>query len=362
MELTALGLPPGATEPGGVAFRATPEALARANLQVRTASRLLVRRARFAARAMGELERKAGQLAWDAWLPRDLPVRWRVTSKKSRLYHQKGIAERLARASGRPVAAAEEDGAPEDELGGTGAQQLVVVRVLRDEVTVSLDSSGALLHRRGYRLETAKAPLRETLAAALLLAGGWDPDTPLVDPMCGSGTIAIEAALLARRIAPGAGRGFRFRHWRPWDDAAWAPLLAAARAAERPRAPAEIVASDRDAGAMRAARANAERAGVAADIRFVTRAVSDLEPQAGPGQLVSNPPYGVRVSEGRELRDLFARVGQLCRDRLPAFGVTLLVPEAPLERATGLSFRELFRTQNGGLLVRAVHAAARPGG
>ena len=311
----------------------------------------------FHARALGELERKLGLLPWETWLASGTRVQARVSCHKSRLYHQKAIAERVVRASGCAAAPpAGPDGEPDP---GT---QLVVVRVLRDEVTVSLDSSGALLHRRGYRLETAKAPLRETLAAALLLAGGWDPDTPLVDPMCGSGTIAIEAALLARRIAPGAGRGFRFRHWRPWDDAAWAPLLAAAGAAERPRAPAEIVASDRDAGAMRAARANAERAGVAADIRFVTRAVSDLEPQAGPGQLVSNPPYGVRVSEGRELRDLFARVGQLCRDRLPAFGVTLLVPEAPLERATGLSFRELFRTQNGGLLVRAVHAAARPGG
>ena len=311
----------------------------------------------FHARALGELERKLGLLPWGTWLASGTLVQARVSCHKSRLYHQKAIAERVVRASGCAAAPpAGPDGEPDP---GT---QLVVVRVLRDEVTVSLDSSGALLHRRGYRLETAKAPLRETLAAALLLAGGWDPDTPLVDPMCGSGTIAIEAALLARRIAPGAGRGFRFRHWRPWDDAAWAPLLAAAGAAERPRAPAEIVASDRDAGAMRAARANAERAGVAADIRFVTRAVSDLEPQAGPGQRVSNPPYGVRVSEGRELRDLFARIGQLCRDRLPAFGVTLLVPEAPLERATGLSFRELFRTQNGGLLVRAVHAAARPGG
>ncbi|HMV33268.1 MAG TPA: hypothetical protein PKA50_14220, partial [Gemmatimonadales bacterium] len=122
----------------------------------------------------------------------------------------------------------------------------------------------------------------------------------------------------------------------------------------------EIVASDRDAGAIRAARANAERAGVAPDIRFVERSVSDLERHAGPGQLVSNPPYGVRVSEGRELRDLFARLGQVCRERVPGFGVTLLVPEAPLERATGLSFRELFHTQNGGLPVRAMHASAPP--
>ncbi len=307
------------------------------------------------ARALGELERKLGLLPWGAWLPAGTRVQARVSCHKSRLYHQKAIAERVIRASGCTAAApAGPDGEPDPDT------QLVVLRVLRDEVTVSLDSSGTLLHRRGYRLETAKAPLRETLAAALLLAGGWDPGTPLVDPMCGSGTIAIEAALLARRVAPGAARAFRFRHWLPWDEAAWAPLLAAARGAERPRAGAEIVASDRDAGAIRAARANAERAGVAPDIRFVERSVSDLERHAGPGQLVSNPPYGVRVSEGRELRDLFARLGQVCRERVPGFGVTLLVPEAPLERATGLSFRELFHTQNGGLPVRAMHAAAPP--
>ena len=354
MELTALGLPPGATEPGGVAFRATPEALARANLQVRTASRLLVRRARFAARAMGELERKAGQLAWDAWLPRDLPVRWRVTSKKSRLYHQKGIAERLARASGRPVAAAEEDGAPEDELGGTGAQQRVVVRVLRDELTISVDASGEHLHRRGYRLATAKAPLRETLAAALVLASGWDPAEALADPFCGSGTIAIEAAMLARRIPPGLGRSFACERWPGWDAALVPALRTALRSAILPGAPAPILASDRDAGAIEAAAGNLARAGVAADVTLRRATISEFAPPAERGALVSNPPWGLRVGEARALRDLYARLGQVLRERAPGWSATLLLPRTPLERATELPWRTAYTTQAGGVAVRVV--------
>ncbi|MBK8002634.1 MAG: class I SAM-dependent RNA methyltransferase [Gemmatimonadetes bacterium] len=354
MELTALGLAPGATEPGGVSFRATPGALARANLQLRTASRLLVRRARFTARAMGELERKAGQLDWDAWLPRDMPVRWRVTSKKSRLYHQKGIAERLAHAAGRAVAAPEEEGAPDDELGGTGAQQLVVVRVLRDELTVSVDASGEHLHRRGYRLATAKAPLRETLAAALVLASAWDPAEPLADPFCGSGTIAIEAAMLARRIPPGLGRGFACERWPGWDGALVPALRAELRAAILPGARAPILASDRDAGAVEAAAGNLERAGVAADVTLRRATISEFAPSAARGALVSNPPWGLRVGEARALRDLYARLGQVLRERAPGWSATLLLPRSPLERATELPWQTAYTTQAGGVAVRMV--------
>jgi putative N6-adenine-specific DNA methylase len=321
-------------------------------------SRVLRRLGGFRARALGELERKAALLPFADWLPRDATLRLRVTCHKSRLYHQRAIAERVLRASGLAGAAA----APEGEEDDGAATQLVVVRIVRDEVTVSLDSSGALLHRRGYRQATGKAPLRETLAAALLLASGYDGTLPLLDPFAGSGTIAIEGALLARRIPPGLARPFACQRWTGWPEAEWAALLAAARARILPRAPAPIVGADRDAGAMRSARSNAERAGAADDIRFETRTVSALEPVAGAGLVVSNPPYGVRVSEGRDLRDLYARLGQVMAERLPGFGLTLLVPAEPLERATGRLFKVLFRTGNGGLPVRAVTAVDVPGG
>lgn len=357
-ELQALGLTPGALEPGGVAFDATLTNLARANLWLRTATRVLVRVTAFHVRALGELERKAKAIPWRDWLPAGVPVELRVTSKKSRLYHQKAIAERIGTgivAAGWSVTTGREE--PEgDEEPAEPAEppQLVVVRVFRDECTLSLDSSGALLHRRGYRLATAKAPLRETLAAALVSASGWNPATPLVDPMCGSGTIPIEAAMLARRIAPGRHRHFACERWPGWDARQWATSLAEADAGVLPHAPAPILGADRDAGAIRAALANAERAGVAGDITFREAALSALEPPAGTGALVTNPPYGVRVGERGPLRDLFARLGQVAREQLPGWTVTLLLPESPLERETRLAFREAFATSNGGLRVRAL--------
>ncbi len=351
-ELTRLGITPMETEPGGVAFEGTLDDLARCNLWLRTASRVLVRLGAFNARALGELERKALALPWRDWLPAKTAVSVRVTCRKSRLYHQKAVAERIIAACGGIACPATGDAEEAEDSDG----QLIVVRLFRDVCTISLDSSGTLLHRRGYRLAVAKAPLRETLAAGLLLESGWSPEAPLLDPFCGSGTIPIEAALLARRIPPGLDRDFAFLHWPGADRSRWRALLDAARAGVLPRAPAPIVGADRDAGAIEAAIANAERAGVAHDITWRQAAVSSLEPPAGIGALVSNPPYGMRVSEGRELRDLFARLGTIARERLPGWRITLLLPEAPLERATGLRFGPPLHTRNGGLAVRMLTA------
>src|SRR5262249_41931043 len=151
---------------------------------------------------------------------------------------------------------------------------LFVVRFVHDVATVSVDSSGALLHMRGYRQALAKAPLRETLAAATLLGAGWNGTTPLTDPMCGSGTIAIEAARIARKVAPGRDRSFAFLNWPEIDKDRWRALLDEARAGELARSPVRIQGSDRDAGAITAARANAERAGVADDLELEVRPIS----------------------------------------------------------------------------------------
>ena len=157
------------------------------------------------------------------------------------------------------------------------------MRLFRDECTVSADASGELLHRRGYRLATAKAPLRETLAAAMLVGTGWDGSAPLIDPMCGSGTIPIEAALLARRMPPGMTRRFAFMRWPGHDRAAWERLVEQARERALPRAPAPILGSDRDAGAVAASVANAERAGVAGDVEWRRAAISAIDAAAGAG-------------------------------------------------------------------------------
>ena len=358
-ELHRLGLTPGVEEPGLISFIGSLDDLARTNLHLCTASRVIMRLGHFHARALGELERKASELPWDEWIAPGIPITVKATCRKSRLYHQRAVAERIATAAGRSVAGNIAEG---DEVEDEGqAVQLILVRLMRDECTVSLDSSGALLHRRGYRLEGGKAPLRETLAAALLIASGWDPDTPLVDPFCGSGTIPIEAALMARRIPPGLGREFAFFRWRGWKQERWTELCGEAQKISRERSRATIRGSDRDEGAIRAASANADRAGVPADIELRREAVSSVEVPSGTGALVSNPPYGHRIGELRTLRDLYARLGQVARERFAGWRVTLLVPAAPIERATGLEFEELIRTRNGGQVVRAVGALVPPG-
>jgi len=222
--------------------------------------------------------------------------------------------------------------------------------------TVSADSSGALLHVRGYRQQVAKAPLRETLAAAVLLGAGWTDATPLVDPMCGSGTIPIEAARLARRIAPGRDRAFAFLAWPGADIDTWRAIVSEACDAERQRAPAPIACYDRDAGAIAAVRANAERAGVLRDLELSVQSISALRPAAPPGLIATNPPYGVRIGDADRLRNLYARFGDVVRRQRPGWKLALLSADRRLERHTGLRFEERFATRNGGIPVRLVVA------
>ena len=234
--------------------------------------------------------------------------------------------------------------------------QLFVVRFLHDVCTVSADSSGDLLHRRGYRQAVAKAPLRETLAAAMLLGAGWKGDVPLADPMCGSGTIPIEAARLARRIAPGRDRRFAFLDWPETDLADWKSQVDRAREGELPRSPVGIMGADRDSGAIDAAIANAERAGVRADLDLRVQAISALAADDARGLIISNPPYGARVGERDRLRNLYAQLGNVVRQKRPDWTLALLLADRQLEAQVGLPFRDVFETRNGGIPVRFVMA------
>jgi putative N6-adenine-specific DNA methylase len=353
-ELRALGVEPRAQEAGGIAFAGSRDALYRANLHLRTVSRVIARVGAFSALNFAELERRARREPWERWIAPGRAVRLRVTCRKSRLYHSDAVAERLARAIaarlGRDVHA---DVATRDEDDAEDAQ-LVIARLAHDRCTLSVDSSGALLHARGYRLATAKAPLRETLAAALLAASGWNARAPLLDPFCGAGTIAIEGALIARCIAPGLARRFAFMEWPDFDRALWTRLIDEARARVLPAAPAPILASDRDAGAIAAAAANAERAGVAADLAFSRRALSAIEPPEARGWIVTNPPYGVRVGERGALRSLYAQLGNVARRRCPGWVLTFLSADRRLEAQVGIGLDVVLETRNGGIAVRGV--------
>lgn len=355
-ELAALGLAPNA-ETGGAAFRGPVESIWRANLWLRTASRVLVRVASFRAQAFHELERLARAVPWERYVASGSAVRFRVTSKKSRLYHTGGIAQRFGEAiehrlGGGIVIGDSRSDESEEEVGGSAAQ-LFVVRVFHDVFTVSADSSGTLLHQRGYRKAIGKAPLRETLAAAMLLASDWSGSTPLIDPLCGSGTIPIEAALIARRIAPGASRSFAFQAWPGFDGARWEAVRAEAAEGVLPTVGVRISGSDRDAGAIEAAVSNAERAGVTADLELSVRAISAIEDcTAGDGLVATNPPYGVRVGEAAGLRDLYARLGQILRAKCPGWRLAMLSANTRLEGELRLPLEERVRTRNGGIPVR----------
>lgn len=356
-ELTTLGLVPNA-ETGGAAFRGPIESIWRANLWLRTASRVLVRVASFRAQAFHELERLARAVPWERYVTSGSALRFRVTSKKSRLYHTGGIAQRFGEAiehrlgSGVVVGDSRSDESDEEDAEGS-PPQLFVIRAFHDVFTVSVDSSGALLHQRGYRKAIAKAPLRETLAAAMLMACDWSGSTPLLDPLCGSGTIPIEAALIARRIAPGSRRSFAFEAWPSFESSRWESLRADATAGVLASAGVRISGSDRDAGAIQAAVSNAGRAGVTADVDLSVRAVSAIDDCAeADGLIATNPPYGVRVGEAARLRDLYAKLGQVLRTRCPGWRVALLSANPRLEGELRLPLEERMRTRNGGIPVR----------
>lgn len=369
-ELTRLGIATGESEPGGVAFTATASELARALLWLRTANRITVRLADFRATSFAELEKHAKRVAWGDVIAPGGAVHFRVTSKKSKLYHHDGIAERLERSVLAAVAGVTAVRAPsvaeelEDDVTALPEVQRVVVRVFRDQVTLSADASGALLYLRGWRQAVAKAPLRETLAATLLAASGWaDGDSPrgaLLDPFCGSGTIPIEAALLARRMAPGRGRRFATELWPgiAANDAARASLWSAERARatslELPDAPVRITGHDRDNGAIAAAVSNAERAGVASSVEFSRQSLSQLPVDEAEGWLVTNPPYGARIGERTALRDLYATLGRVMFERRPSWHLTMLSADRMLEAQLQMPLHESLRTTNGGIPVRVV--------
>lgn len=343
-ELAALGAEIDETEPGGVSFRADLPLLYRCNLELRSASRVVKRIAQFEARTWFELERHGKKVPWREFLAPGMAPEFDVTSRKSKLYHNRGIAERLERIVGAERTPADVDPA---------RVARVQVRAVRDRFTLSLDASGELLHRRGYRLETAKAPLRETLAAAMLLGCGWDGSIPLLDPFCGSGTIPIEAALLARRIPPGLHRRFAFEAWPDFDAKLWQQLRAEAESRIVP-ATQPIIGSDRDAGAIEASRANAERAGVGDGIEFRNAPLSATESASGSGLLLTNPPYGARIGEEKALRNLYAQLGNVARTRLPGWRVALLGANPRLEGQVGMPLEEIWRTNNGGIPVHLV--------
>lgn len=342
-ELAALGITARPVE-GGSAWEGGWDDLIRTHLHLRIASRVLVRFGHFRARALGELERKAAALPWTRFVRG--PVRFRISAGRSRIYHERAAEERLRRVLG-------EAGLDQPAPGPDDDAALIIVRIFQDEVTVSADASGEHLHRRGYRLDPGMAPLRETLAAAALRITRWGAE-PLVDPFAGSGTIPIEAALLALNVPPGLARADRApRHFAflDWDGApreAFAAAVETARAAIRADAP-PIFASDRDARAVAALQDNAARAGVTSHITIANAPLGEA-PMPDHGMLLTNPPYGSRLGERRRLRSLYRSLGRRIRES--GLRAAFFEADRILAIETGLELHEAFATRNGGIRVR----------
>ena len=322
---------------GGFSVNMTTAELYAANLRLRTASRVLLRVGRFAAEDSGQFFAGFRKLSFDRYLTAGDPTSVRVVSVASKFSHT-GAIEDLVR-----------------ELLGARGGATVRVRIDHDTVTVSVDSSGDHLHRRGWREASSKAPLRETLAASLLAAATYDGAMQaLVDPMCGSGTIAIEAALVARNMASGRSRSFAFESWPSFDASAWDRVRASSASAEVHHTLRPIIASDRDAGALEAAVGNARRAGVEGDIEFRQAAISDLTVPDGPGLIATNPPYGVRVRGGSDLRDLYDAFGRVVRQRAPGWRVAMIAADRALVTRVIANPLDVAVLENGGIPVSLV--------
>ena len=320
------GFPKPKAVPGGVTFDGTWADVWRANLEIRGATKVLARIASFHARHLSELDKRARKVAWDTVLSADRPFRVEATCRKSKIYHSGAAAERIERAIS-------------DELGATISEDAAVcvrARIESDTVAISVDTSGELLHKRGYKEAVGKAPMRETLAALFLRQCGYDGREPVLDPMCGSGTFTIEAAEIAAGLMPGRSRRFAFEELATFDAAAWDKM----RGAATPVKPSNtFYGSDRDAGAIEMAVANAERAGVAAFTEFAQTPVRDLvAPRGPPGLVIVNPPYGDRIGDRSKLSGLYSTLGKTLLERFSGWRVGLITSDAALAKATRLPF------------------------
>lgn len=341
-ELSDLGLTSEA-RPGGVQLTTDLAGLCAIHRWSRCAGRVTVEVGSCRATSLEELARGVRAMPWRDFVHPFQPIEVRVTTSGTRLHFPATLSKKVATGIADALKGPR---IPGDRPPREAAD--VLLRIEGDRAHLSADASGELLHRRGWRLATAKAPLRENLAAAVLRLAGWGPDEALVDPMCGSGTFAIEAAGIAMGHAPGKGREFAFLRWpsvdkRVWDDpGAWTkPPLGA---------PRPILAGDRDTGAIDATQQNAKRAGVANRIRVEHASFADLEPPATEGLVVMNPPWGGRIG-GQDPIGAYRGIGQVLRERWPGWRVALLTPEARLAGATGLAFAQITQFPSGGTRV-----------
>lgn len=345
-ELRVLGFPHQSVENGRILFKAAPEAIGLTNLWLRTAERVRLCMGEFTAVTFDELFEKTKALPWSDWLPENACFPVDGKSIKSTLFSvpdcqaivKKAVAENMAKRYGQQW------------FSEDGPQYRIEVALLKDRATLTIDTSGAGLHKRGYRTLISDAPLKETLAAAMLYLARWHPDIALWDPFCGSGTIPIEAAMMGRRMAPGLGRDFAFQKWPNLSSSVWRKQREEARDMVTADPPEHIVGTDADPEMLRAARRNAEAAGVAADVHFQALSLSDIQTKRRYGKLVCNPPYGERLGSDVQVKRLYKELGSVFR-QFDTWSFYVLTSHEDLEKLVGRRASKKRKLYNGSIKV-----------
>ena len=328
-ELRQLGHTGLTVENGRVLFRGDERDIARCNVWLRTADRLLVRMADFHATDFGQLFDRTKEITWEELIPENGTMHVVGKSVRSTLFSvpdcqsivKKAVIEAMKRRYRRGW------------FDESGPVYRIEVSLLKDRATLTVDTSGPGLHKRGYRKEAGEAPIKETLAAALVLLSKWNPSRPLADPLCGSGTIAIEAALIGKNMAPGLNRSFAAEAWPQVPRQTWERVREEARRSAS-SAPVSIRASDVDAAVLGFGRANARNAGVADSVTFQQHPAVKFNSQEKFGCIVCNPPYGERVGETGQVEELYRELGQLYA-RLPDWSMFVLTAHPLFERLFG---------------------------
>ncbi|MDD4859591.1 MAG: class I SAM-dependent RNA methyltransferase [Dehalococcoidales bacterium] len=310
-ELLALGFENLKVSEGKIEFEATLADIPRANLWLRSADRVLLKMGEFPVLTFDELFEKTKALPWEDFITRDGKFDVNGKAVKSTLGSfracqsivKKAVVERL------------KEKYKQEWFEETGPEFTILISMLNDVATLTIDTSGAGLHKRGYREAGGEAPLKETLAAALVMLSFWDADRILIDPMCGSGTILIEAAMIARHIAPGLQRAFASEKWPAIDEDDWSESRLAARDAIIPVHNLQIYGYDIDVKSIEVGKNNAAIAGVGDDIHFEQKDIRDLWIDKQYGIVISNPPYGVRMSDFRDINEIYIALNKAFRKK-----------------------------------------------
>lgn len=334
---------------GGVTIKGDWATAWRANLDIRGASKVLIRIGHFKAKNLGQLEYQLRSFPWGETLCPDVPVRVDASCKDSQIYHTGAVIERITTAL-------------KNSLGvevSREAEVCVKARIDNNLCTISIDTSGEMLHRRGHKEAVSKAPMRENLAALMLRQCGYTGKEPVVDPMCGSGTFIIEAAEIAAALYPGRSRHFAFEHLKTFDDEQWQALQ---NRQNNKVTTHKFYGRDQDPGAIRMSLANAERAGVGEPTEFQQLPVDELVPPPGPpGLVIANPPYGERIGNIKELNALYQSFGQRVKAQFSGWRVGLVTSEQSLAQKTGLPFvHESEPIHHGGLRVKVYSTKPLP--